>query len=526
MSKCTFARLPLIVLLALVACAPNVTPPVTQIAPTPEPTLPPPTLAPTAASKTPAAVDVTYLANAGFLIRTQAKTILVDALFSEGLGEYLTPLPELLKSMTTGQPPFDHVDLVLATHAHDDHVDSSTVAAHLAHNPEGILVGPESVIAPLASNASLQRQLRQVMPAASERITLTIHGVEITALKIQHDNRPAVQHVGFIVTVDNVKLLFLGDSVGWTLSELESYHLDQDKIDLAFLNFYGFWQSSSQRELVKEFIRPQRIVLTHIPPAHFESVAEQVKLIDDPGYPPISLLQNSLGTIQFVKKDGKLTTSVSPTQVGTKVEAVSLTTEDNVTLSATLFGQGQLAVILAHQGTEGTDQKSWQPFAEVLAEKGYAALTLDFRGRGQSQGYLQASQLIKDVNAAIQFLRGRGYQRIVCMGASMGGTACLRAALDNDLAGLVVIASPMSLGAPTAVEPDEFSRLKLPKLYVCAENDRYSPVIPQMKQMFELSPKPKQLRFFPGTVHGTELFDTEYGDEFRNLLLGFMERLR
>jgi WD40 repeat protein/pimeloyl-ACP methyl ester carboxylesterase len=207
-------------------------------------------------------------------------------------------------------------------------------------------------------------------------------------------------------------------------------------------------------------------------------------------------------------------------------ELVSLTTEDNVTLSATLFGQGKLAVILAHQGTEGTDQKSWQPFARVLAEKGYAALTLDFRGRGQSQGVLQASQLIKDVNAAIQFLRGRGYQRIVCMGASMGGTACLRAALDHDLAGLVVIASPMSSGAPTAVEPDEFSKLTLPKLYVCAENDRYSPVIPQMKQMFELSPEPKQIKFFPGTVHGTELFDTEHGDEFRNLLLTFLEPLR
>jgi alpha-beta hydrolase superfamily lysophospholipase len=226
--------------------------------------------------------------------------------------------------------------------------------------------------------------------------------------------------------------------------------------------------------------------------------------------------------------DGKMVTSVlpKPMQGSAQAEAVSLTTEDNVTLSATLFGQGQLAVILAHQGTEGTDQKSWQPFAEVLAEKGYAALTLDFRGRGQSKGVLQASQLIKDVNAAIQFLRGRGYQRIVCMGASMGGTACLRAALDHDLAGLVVIASPMSSGTPTAVEPDEFSRLTLPKLYVCAENDRYSLVIPQMKQMFELSPEPKQIQFFPGTVHGTELFDTEHGDEFRNLLLAFVERLR
>jgi hypothetical protein len=45
---------------------------------------------------------------------------LVDELFTEGLGEYLTPSPELLKSMTTGQPPFNHVDLLLAAHAHGE----------------------------------------------------------------------------------------------------------------------------------------------------------------------------------------------------------------------------------------------------------------------------------------------------------------------------------------------------------------------------------------------------------------------
>jgi pimeloyl-ACP methyl ester carboxylesterase len=253
-----------------------------------------------------------------------------------------------------------------------------------------------------------------------------------------------------------------------------------------------------------------------------------LKLLDGHEGAVLRVAMNSSGTlIASISWDDTVRLwGVVGDKAGAKAETVSLTTEDNVTLSATLFGQGELAVILAHQGTEGTDQKSWQPFAQVLADKGYAALTLDFRGRGQSQGYLLASQLIKDVNAAIQFLRGRGYQRIVCMGASMGGTACLRAALDHDLAGLVVIASPMSSGSPTATEPDEFSRLTLPKLYVCAENDRYSFVISQMRQMFELSPEPKQLKFFPGTAHGTELFDTEHGDEFRDLLLSFGEQLR
>jgi dienelactone hydrolase len=208
------------------------------------------------------------------------------------------------------------------------------------------------------------------------------------------------------------------------------------------------------------------------------------------------------------------------------VETITLTTDDYVTLAATLFSAGDIAVILAHQGTTGADQTTWQPFAQLIAENGFTALTLDFRGRGQSRGILQPNLLIKDVDAAIQFLRDRGYQRIVCMGASMGGTACLKAALEDDLLGLVVIASPMSSGAPTDVQPADFPKLTLPKLFVCAEKDRYETALTHVKLMYDLSPEPKQLKIFAGaTGHGTELFAGSDGDGFRALLMSFLEGL-
>ena len=209
------------------------------------------------------------------------------------------------------------------------------------------------------------------------------------------------------------------------------------------------------------------------------------------------------------------------------IELVTFTTRDDVRLAATLYNAGDIAVILAHQGTPGADQRTWQPFAEYIAEKGFTALTLDFRGRGQSGGALQTNALILDVNAAIQFLHERGYQRIVCIGDSMGGSACLRAAVENDLAGLVVIASPMSLGRPTDTQPADLAKLTLPKLFVCGEKDRFEFVLEQVKQMYELSPEPKQLKIYEGAPgHGTELFSSTIGDEFRDLLVSFLEGLR
>lgn len=136
----------------------------------------------------------------------------------------------------------------------------------------------------------------------------------------------------------------------------------------------------------------------------------------------------------------------------------------------------------------------------------------------------------RDVRAAIGFLRGRGYERIVCMGASMGGTGCLKAALEVDLEGLVVIASPMTLRAPTRVSVTDFARLTMPKLYACAEEDtadgQPTGLASVTTNMYKISPEPKAMRIFPGTAHGTELFDTEYGDEFRELLADFLEGLR
>ena len=207
-------------------------------------------------------------------------------------------------------------------------------------------------------------------------------------------------------------------------------------------------------------------------------------------------------------------------------ELVSLTTEDNVKLAGTLFpGKKDVAVVLAHMGI--ATQQSWHPFARLIAAKGFTALALDFRcygssDCGQSSGERAYAQ---DLRAATRFLRERGASRIVCMGASIGGTACANVALDENLAGLVVIAST----APANVNkryPQDLANPAMPKLFIMAEQDRYAPVIAATRSLHELSPEPKELKIFPGTVHGTELFDTEYGDEFTNLLVHFLERLR
>ena len=209
-----------------------------------------------------------------------------------------------------------------------------------------------------------------------------------------------------------------------------------------------------------------------------------------------------------------------------EVDYVGLRTSDDVMLIAKQFGTGDLAVVLAHQGAFEANQRDWEPFARVIAERGYSAVTLDFRGHGASRGDVTTSyNIIKDMRALIDHLHAEGYDRIVCIGASMGGTACLQAAVEYDLVGVAAIGSLMSNGEPTKITEDELAALTIPKLFITTENDGNN-VPKTIKRMYEVSQEPKLLRIFPGNVHGTDMFKQPYAEQFTAELLAFLEALR
>jgi acetyl esterase/lipase len=201
-----------------------------------------------------------------------------------------------------------------------------------------------------------------------------------------------------------------------------------------------------------------------------------------------------------------------------KDEIVRFQTEDGVTIVGNLVGEGQVGVVLAHMGEAGSNsRRSWMPFAKHIADRGLVtALAIDLRGYGNSVASPSFTKQSLDVSAAINFLKEQGYTRIVCMGASMGGNACVEASLQNlDLVGLAVIASNPFLDR-------DYSVLSMPKLFVLEQGDPYG-LTDRMTAVFELMPEPKEYHTFPEEVHGTRMFKTDSGDEFRSLLIDFIE---
>ncbi len=207
----------------------------------------------------------------------------------------------------------------------------------------------------------------------------------------------------------------------------------------------------------------------------------------------------------------------SPTAPVEGPRIVTFQSEDGISLSGTLYGSGEVGVVLSHMFP--TDQTSWADIAQKMADLGYLVLTYDFRGYGHSGGQVQIDQIDKDLRAAVAFIRQQGAGKMVLVGASMGGTVTVKvAAADPDFAAIVVWSSPLAFRGLTA-ELSEAAALTMPALFLGAEAD---PATTDTQRMSEAAPN-AELFIYTGDGHGTFALEMAQGPEVEAKILGFIQ---
>lgn len=121
-------------------------------------------------------------------------------------------------------------------------------------------------------------------------------------------------------------------------------------------------------------------------------------------------------------------------------EDVTVTTEDGVDLYARYWPGGSTALLVGHDYSvttagafgERPDQSSevFLQFTGTFAKEGYAVLSPDFRGHGQSGGEFRPQDGVIDLKAAYEFLVDEGYAKIIMVGWIGSGTTAV--VLDGD----------------------------------------------------------------------------------------------
>jgi fermentation-respiration switch protein FrsA (DUF1100 family) len=159
------------------------------------------------------------------------------------------------------------------------------------------------------------------------------------------------------------------------------------------------------------------------------------------------------------------TPSQTPADYDLRYEDLVLMAEDGIQLTAwylpapALNGAG---LVLVHG--RGGNRAALLPTAAILARHGYAALLLDLRAHGQSEGetvtYGYGESL--DVLAGLAYLAQHPDvqpERIGALGVSLGGAAVIRAAALSQVPRVIIVQSTFR-DLPTAVE-DAFDDMSL-----------------------------------------------------------------
>jgi hypothetical protein len=128
------------------------------------------------------------------------------------------------------------------------------------------------------------------------------------------------------------------------------------------------------------------------------------------------------------------------------------------TVEAFTTGTGPVGVILAHQ--VGSDLCQWQDIWPDLTAKGYRIMAISMH-----------ADITADVVAATARLRSQGVQKVVLIGASMGGSAVLAGAgqITPPVQAVVSLSGPSDFGTANAIEA--VKTLRVPVAFFAGKQD-------------------------------------------------------
>jgi L-ascorbate 6-phosphate lactonase len=183
------------------------------------------------------AVGLSWLGQAGFVLRSGPTTALVDPFLSTGhQRDYLSAL---LASNATG------IDVVLCTHEHVDHFDAESAPAIAAASPQAVFVVPTPIVDMVTEVGIAADRVIGIQPGEP----LDVAGLRVRAVPAMHGvtmddaygfgqelSGGLIRFLGFVVDAGDVRLYHAGDTIHYDGMEDALRPLE---VDVAMLPING-----------------------------------------------------------------------------------------------------------------------------------------------------------------------------------------------------------------------------------------------------------------------------------------------
>jgi L-ascorbate metabolism protein UlaG (beta-lactamase superfamily) len=221
-------------------------------------------------------LSVRYLANEGFLLRANGRSVLIDAFVGAPYHEYAALPPELLAQLTTAKSPFDAIDLALTSHVHRDHFQADVACAFLTADLDAPFWSAEQVIDALKQHCAelpgTTARLRPIRCETGKTVAAELGDLSVESFPLFHVKD--IQNLAHLVRFKDGLVLHVGDAQ-LDREEYAPYELGKRKIDVALLPFWYFLDEQDCAS-VREWIGAKHYVAMHVPPRDFADVRKRI----------------------------------------------------------------------------------------------------------------------------------------------------------------------------------------------------------------------------------------------------------
>lgn len=229
-------------------------------------------------------LELVCLANEGFLVRAGEHELLIDAFVTEPYAGYACVPAELRAAMLAGKPPFDGVELALASHYHRDHFQAAAAAEFLRAHPETMFLSTpqvvDALVAELGEDPAVGR-IEALLPEARQTAETRAQETRVELIRLPHSGgaRTAfVENLGHVLELGGARMLHVGDADAQDPA-VDHYDLELRALDVALVPYWWLGDAAGVA-LARKLTGAKHLVAVHVPPAEFATVKAQLAALD------------------------------------------------------------------------------------------------------------------------------------------------------------------------------------------------------------------------------------------------------
>jgi len=216
-------------------------------------------------------LQITYIANEGFLISFDNKKALIDGLFKSK--HYTSPSDSLISKIIDNKAPVDNINYFLVTHDHQDHFNEKLVSDFLSKNPKTKFISTSESCKKInetglkSTNLICQNleigELKEVNEIKDENFS-------VSAFRLKHGTSTDINNLALIIRINDFNIMHMGDAFILQNQEyIDKINWENYKIDILFIGYMDVNQFVL--EILSKTIKPKNLIMMHI---HEEDIQE------------------------------------------------------------------------------------------------------------------------------------------------------------------------------------------------------------------------------------------------------------